>query len=359
MILNSYLRDVEMSDQLKIDNQIRLMHVLEDFVLKNIKYSGVGNQTSLHEHLKFCGVDLQEYRYEITELDKKYIYGLHAAGHYKETEQQQKYRTSAVQKIHLAEDENDTVEIPLIDRLPRIYDDILTEIKQFFTYMQSEEGIKLKQVEKLRKKAFHTYSMHNDCLNLNAVPKEILVFILKNQTGNQQQRTTTTIKQAFLQFTEEVLLDENKIAEYIEIVKKKKVFEKFEDVFIKKLKVDSIPFVKESLCQQRAADIKILTSQREYLENAKTILLAHDPDEPTKSIYIFNDHAYFDTTIEKLTERIDDYEIQINELKGIKPLTRKSLKKFTVDSEKCLRQHKLNDKSFYQMIKETGKIHKK
>ena len=352
-----------MSDQLQINDQIRLMKVLENFVLKNIKYSAVGDQTALHEHLKFCGVNLgpsrQEYHYEITELDKQNIYDLHTQGRFKETEQQKKYRTTAVQKIHLAKDENDTVEIPLIDRLPRFYDDILTEIKQFFIYVQSEECISLKQVEKLRKKAFHTSAMHNDCLNLSAIPKEILKFILKNQTGNQQQRTTITIKQAFLQFTEEVLLDENKIAEYIEIIKKKKAFEKFEDVFIKKLEIDSTPFVKESLSQQRATDIKILTSQSEYLENAKTILLAHDPDNATESIYIFNDHTYFDTTIEKLTERIQDYEIQINELKGIKPLTRKSMKKFTVDSEKCLRQHKLNDKSFYQMIKEIGKTHKK
>ena len=71
-----------MSDQLKINNQIRLMNVLEDFVLKNIKYLGVGDQTALHERLKFCGVNLgqdrQEYRYELTELDKKYIYDLYA-----------------------------------------------------------------------------------------------------------------------------------------------------------------------------------------------------------------------------------------------------------------------------------------
>ncbi|MBB4808821.1 hypothetical protein HNP31_000507 [Acinetobacter johnsonii] len=80
-----------MSDQLLINNQIRLMNVLEDFVLKNIKYSGVGDQTSLHERLKFCGIDLgpnrQEYRYELTELDKQNIYSFHAVGHYKETEQ--------------------------------------------------------------------------------------------------------------------------------------------------------------------------------------------------------------------------------------------------------------------------------
>lgn len=71
------------------------MNVLEDFVLKNIKYSGVGDQTSLHERLKFCGIDLgpnrQEYCYELTELDKQNIYSFHAVGHYKETEQQKKF----------------------------------------------------------------------------------------------------------------------------------------------------------------------------------------------------------------------------------------------------------------------------
>ena len=350
-----------MSDQLNINNQIRLMNVLEDFVLKKIQYP-YGDQTEKVQYYKSLCIDLgpsHNYHYEITELNKQNIYAFHTAGHYKETEQQKQYRSTAVQKIHLAEDENDTVEIPLIDRLPRFYDDILTEIKLFFTYVQSEGDISLKQVEKLRKKAFHTYAMHNDCLNLSAVPKEILEFILKNQSGNQLQRTTSTIKQAFLQFTEEVLLDESKIAEYIEIIKKKKAFEKFEDVFIKKLEIDSIPFVKKSLSQQRATDIKILTSQSEYFENAKTILLAHDPDNPTKSIYIFNDHEYFNTTIEKLKERIQDYEIQINELKGFKPLTRKSMKKFTVDSEKYLRQHKINNKSLYQIIKGIGKTHKK
>lgn len=355
-----------MSDQLKIDNQIILMNILEDFVLKNIKYHGVGDQTDQHEYFKFLGVDLgpnrQEYRYEITDSDKQKIYSFHAAGHYKETEQQKKYRETVIQKIYLAEDINDTVEIPLIDRLPRHYDDILTDIKNFNSYIKSQKTINLKQVEKLRKKAFHTYAMHNDCQSLEVVPKEILEFILKNQTGIQRQRTIATIKQAFLQFTEEVLLDEEKINKYIEMIEKNKSLEKLEDEIIKQLESDSIPFVKEVLVKQRTIDIERFRSQIQYLENTKKILITHyqnDPDQPVEPLFIFKDHNYADVTINKLIDRIQDYEIQIDEFNGVKPPTRKSMKKFTGASQTWLRQHKPNDQSLYKMIKEKTKNHKK
>lgn len=354
-----------MSDQLKIDNQIKLMNILEDFVIKNIKYP-LGDQTNQIQYYKSLGVDLGpnrlEYSDKVSELDKQNIYAYHSVGRYKETEQQKTYRNSAVQKIRLSNDPSDTIEIPLIDRLPRHYDDILTDIKNFNSYIKSQKTINLKQIEKLRKKAFHTYAMHNDCQSLEVVPKEILEFILKNQTGIQRQRTIATIKQAFLQFTEEVLLDEEKINKYIEMIEKNKSLEKLEDEIIKQLESDSIPFVKEVLVKQRTIDIERFRSQIQYLENTKKILLTHyqnDPDQPVDPLFIFKDHNYADVTINKLIDRIQDYEIQIDEFNGVKPPTRKSMKKFTGASQTWLRQHKPNDQSLYKMIKEKTKNHKK
>lgn len=338
-----------MSDQLKIDNQISLMHVLEDFVLKNIKYSGVGNQTSLHEHLKFCGVDLQEYRYEITELDKKYIYDLHTQGRFKETEQQKNYRTTAVQKIHLAEDENDTVEIPSIDRLPRFYDDILTEIKQFFAYIQSDEIISLKQVEKLRKKAFHTYAMHNDCLNLNAVPIEILESISKNQNGYQQRTTMATIRQGFIQYAEKILFDKEEVSKISSINKA---------TIIQDLETKSIPTVKKALIQQLKVDIKILLFDCIRINRAKKVLLTHaNPDQQEEAIFIFNDDEFYKKTRRKLKKRISEYRNKIDEIKNSGEQTSKSMirKKYTGDSETWLKQHKVQDQTLYQLIQEIVK----
>lgn len=338
-----------MSDQLKIDNQISLMHVLEDFVLKNIKYSGVGNQTSLHEHLKFCGVDLQEYRYEITELDKKYIYDLHTQGRFKETEQQKNYRTTAVQKIHLAEDENDTVEILSIDRLPRFYDDILTEIKQFFAYIQSDEIINLKQVEKLRKKAFHTYAMHNDCLNLNAVPIEILESISKNQNGYQQRATMATIRQGFLQYAEKILFDKEEVSKISSINKA---------TIIQDLETKSITTVKKALIQQLKVDIKILLFDCIRINRAKKVLLTHaNPDQQEEAIFIFNDDEFYKKTRRKLKKRISEYRNKIDEIKNSGEQTSKSMirKKYTGDSETWLKQHKVQDQTLYQLIQEIVK----
>ncbi|MFH7807691.1 hypothetical protein ACE01U_03375 [Acinetobacter sp. BSP-153] len=338
-----------MSDQLKIDNQISLMHVLEDFVLKNIKYSGVGNQTSLHEHLKFCGVDLQEYRYGITELDKKYIYDLHTQGRFKETEQQKNYRTTAVQKIHLAEDENDTVEIPSIDRLPRFYDDILTEIKQFFAYIQSDEIISLKQVEKLRKKAFHTYAMHNDCLNLNAVPIEILESISKNQNGYQQRTTMATIRQGFIQYAEKILFDKEEVSKISSINKA---------TIIQDLETKSIPTVKKALIQQLKVDIKILLFDCIRINRAKKVLLTHaNPDQQEEAIFIFNDDEFYKKTRRKLKKRISEYRNKIDEIKNSGEQTSKSMirKKYTGDSETWLKQHKVQDQTLYQLIQEIVK----
>ena len=338
-----------MSDQLKIDNQISLMHVLEDFVLKNIKYSGVGNQPSLHEHLKFCGVDLQEYRYEITELDKKYIYDLHTQGRFKETEQQKNYRTTAGQKIHLAEDENDTVEILSIDRLPRFYDDILTEIKQFFAYIQSDEIISLKQVEKLRKKAFHTYAMHNDCLNLNAVPIEILESISKNQNGYQQRTTMATIRQGFIQYAEKILFDKEEVSKISSINKA---------TIIQDLETKSIPTVKKALIQQLKVDIKILLFDCIRINRAKKVLLTHaNPDQQEEAIFIFNDDEFYKKTRRKLKKRISEYRNKIDEIKNSGEQTSKSMirKKYTGDSETWLKQHKVQDQTLYQLIQEIVK----
>lgn len=346
-----------MSDQLEINNQIRLMNVLEDFILKNIKYLGVGDQTALHERLKFCGVNLgqdrQEYRYELTELDKKYIYDLYAQGRFKETEQQKKYRATAVQQIHLAEDENDTVEIPLIDRLPRYYDDILTEIKQFFAYTQSEESISLKQVEKLRKKAFYTYAMHNDCQNLDAVPIEILESISKNQNGHQKRTTMATIRQGFLQYAENILLDKEEVTKITSINKA---------AIIQDIEMKSIPTVKKALIQQLKVDIKILLLHCISINRAKEVLLTHaNQDQQEEAIFIFNDHEFYKKTRRKLKKRISEYRNKIDGIKNPEEKTSKSMiiKKYTGDSETWLKQHKVQDQTLYQLIQEIVKKNKK
>jgi hypothetical protein len=347
-----------MSDQLEINNQIRLMNVLEDFVLKNIKYLGVGDQTALHERLKFCGVNLgqdrQEYCYELTELDKKYIYDLYAQGHFKETEQQKKYRATAVQQIHLAEDENDTVEIPLIDRLPRYYDDILTEIKQFFAYTQSEESISLKQVEKLRKKAFYTYAMHNDCQSLEVVPIEINKIFEKIHNGHQQQISDNVIKKSFLQYAEKILLDRNEVAKISSIRTA---------VIIEDLTTASIPFVKEGLIHQHKLDGELLRLQAIVMEHKKDcLLIPADSDQQTEAIYIFseNDRKYLGSLKRKYKKRISHHQRKADEIEGIRKNTTQDIirKKYTGDSETWLKQHLVANQSLYQLIKEIVKKNK-
>ena len=347
-----------MSDQLLINNQIRLMNVLEDFVLKNIKYSGVGDQTSLHERLKFCGIDLgpnrQEYCYELTELDKQNIYSFHAVGHYKETEQQKKYRATAVQQIHLAEDENDTVEIPLIDRLPRFYDDILTEIKQFFTYVQSAEGINLKEVEKLRKKAFHTYALHNDCKSLEVVPTEINKIFEKIHNGHQQQKSTDLIKVSFLEYAKKILLDKDKLAKITSISK---------DVIISDLTKGSISSVKEAIMQQHILERERLNLQAARLNLKKDcLLMPADADQQTEAIYIFDskDRIFLKESNRRLKKSASHHRRKSEELQGTRKNTTEDIirKKYSGNSETWLKQHLVDDQSLYQLIKEKVKSNK-
>ena len=347
-----------MSDQSLINNQIRLMKVLEDFVLKNIKYPGVGDQTALHERLKFCGVDLgpnqQEYRYELTELDKQNIYAFHAVGHYKETEQQKKYRTTAVQKIYLAEDENDTVEIPLIDRLPRFYDDILTEIKQFFIYTQSSENINLKQLEKLRKKAFHTYALHNDCKSLEVVPTEIYKIFEKIQNGHQQQKSTDLIKVSFLEYAEKILLDKNEVSKICSISK---------DIIISNLTKGSISSVKDAIIQQHILEREILNLQAARLNLKKDcLLMPADDDQQTEAIYIFdsNDRTFLKDSNRRLKKSASHHRRKSEELQGTRKNTTEDIirKKYSGNSEIWLKQHQVGDQSLYHRIKKIIKNNK-
>lgn len=341
-----------MSDQSLIDNQIRLMKVLEDFVLKNIKYLGVGDQTALHERLKFCGVDLgpnrQEYSYELTEFDKQSIYAFHTAGHYKETEQQKKYRTNAIQRIYLAEDENDTVEIPLIDRLPRFYDDILTEIKQFFNYVEAEECISLKQVEKLRKKAFHTYALHNDCKSLEVVPTEIYKIFEKIHNGHQQQKSTELIKVSFLKYAEKILLDKNEVSKISSISK---------DIIISNLTKDSISSVKDAIIQQHILEIEILNLQAARLNLKKDcLLMPADTDHQTEPVYIFNniDRTFLKDSNRRLKKRASLHRRKFEALQGTRKSTTEDIirKKYSGNSEIWLKQHQVGNQSLYHRIKE-------
>lgn len=346
------------SNQLKLHNQIQLMQVLEEFVLKNIKYP-LGDQTKQIEYFKLLSVDLRpnrlEYRYEITESDKQDIYALHAIGKFKETEQQKIHRATVIRKVHHSDDPNDAVKIPLIDRLPRYYNDILTDIKQFFSYIQSQETINLNQVEKLRKKAFHTYALHNDCQNLETVPKEIYKIFEKIHNGHQQQVTTSIIKKSFLQYAEQTLLDKNEVAK-IRLINK--------DTIIEGLETASIPFVKEALIQQLKKNIELLDLQLTRRNHTKDCLLVPaDPELKIGEIYIFskNDRKYFDVSRRKLKKRISHYRRKADELEGIRENTTIDIlrKKYTGDSETWLKQHKVEGQSLYQLIKEIVQKNKK
>lgn len=359
------------SDQFKINREIQLMNVLEDFVLKKMKYP-LGDQTERIDYYRSLGVnDLPytrntpqafrsnskrnhlEYHYEITEQDKINIYTLHAEGKFKETDQQKKYRETAVQQIILYEDPNDTVEIPPIDRLPRYYDDILTNIKQFFSYIESQETPSFKQVEKLRKKAFQTFAHHNDCQNLETVPQEIYTNFSNIHNGHYQQESYEVIRKSFLQYAEKVLLDENEVNKIRTIVSK--------DVLIQKLESDSIDSVKEAIIQHLKINIKKTLIKLISMNRRKNALL--DPADPTlstKAISIFNDHRYHEDTRKKLKHRISAYREKIDDLKGVKQKPAKYVirKKFTGDSYTWLKQHKIHGKSLYQIIDEIIKKNK-
>lgn len=360
------------SDQFKINREIELMNVLEDFVLKKMKYP-LGDQTEKIDYYRSLGVnDLPytrntpqafqsnsehnhlEYRYEITEQDKKNIYSLHAEGKFKETDQQKKYRETAVQQITLYEDPNDTVEIPPIDRLPRYYDDILTNIKQFFSYIELQESLSLKKIEKLRKKAFHTYALHNDCQNLETVPQEIYKIFEKIHNGHHQKESIEVIKKSFLKYAEKFLLDEDEVHKIRTIVDK--------DIIIKKLEIDSIHSTKDAILQQLQMNINIALNQLNRLDCRKQALLSPaDPSQSLKAIYIFNDHEYHKATRRKYKKRISTYQRKMDDLSGSKKNTTKDIirKKFTGDSYTWLKQHKIHGQSLYQIINTIVKKNKK
>lgn len=344
-----------MPDQLKIDNQIKLMNILENFVIKNIKYP-LGDQTDQIQYYKSLGVDLGpnrlEYSDKVSELDKQNIYAYHSVGLYKETEQQKNYRNSAVQKIRLSNDPSDTIEIPLIDRLPRYYDDILTDIKNFNSYIKSQETINLKQVEKLRKKAFHTYAFHNDCQSLEVVPTEINKIFEKIHNGHKQRPTMDIIEQSFLAYAKKVLLDEKEVNKICFINK---------DIIIQQLETESIPFVREASIQQHKVDIKLLLLQLIRMNHTKeSLLIPADPDGLSEAIYIFNEHEYFKKKRRKYKKLISSYRGKIKEIKGIRETDSQHLlrKKYTGDSETWLKQHKVCGQSLYQMIKDIVKKNK-
>ena len=230
----------------------------------------------------------------------------------------------------------------------------MTEIKQFFAYTQSEESISLKQVEKLRKKAFYTYAMHNDCQSLEVVPIEINKIFEKIHNGHQQQISDNVIKKSFLQYAEKILLDRNEVAKISSIRTA---------VIIEDLTTASIPFVKEGLIHQHKLDGELLRLQAIVMEHKKDcLLIPADSDQQTEAIYIFseNDRKYLGNLKRKYKKRISHHQRKADEIEGIRKNTTQDIirKKYTGDSETWLKQHLVANQSLYQLIKEIVKKNK-
>ncbi|EKU57417.1 hypothetical protein ACINWC323_3628 [Acinetobacter sp. WC-323] len=350
------------------------MYILEDFVLKNIKYpygdltQHINYYQSLNEThfieqppISFqqskANLDpnerLQEnYQYEITEQDKQYIYTLHAQGKFKETPQQKQYRETAIQKVLLSNDPNDTVDIPLIDRLPRYYDDILTSIIEFHQAEVTETD-NLKMIEALRKKAFFIYAMHHDCQNLQTIPKELYPFFEKIHNGYEQRDSIELIRQSFLQYAEMILLNDESTKNISSTTIK--------DI-IKLLEKDSIPFVKEAFIAQDKLNISILHAQTIRLESAKkSVAMVYTQDSQIKSQPLFADQDYFVKQIRKIRKLISTQTKKMNYLVAPTANAPKSIvrKKFTGSSAKWLKNHKVNNQHLYDVIKEIAKKNRK
>lgn len=286
-------------EELKINKHIELINKLEDFVLKKIKYPH-GDPRGYLEYFKSLETNISrdhsEYSYEITEIDKQNIYAFHSLGGYKETEQQKKYRETAIQQIIASDDPNDTVEIPLNDRLPRYYDDILNDIRQFYSYIESQQSISLKQVEKLRKKAFYTYAKHNDCKHLTSIPKDIYKIFEKIHNGRQQRSYIDIIKKGFLEYAEKELFDQEK-------VNKITTFNK--DYIIERLEQDSFKSVKHQIILQLKVKIYKLHILVKNLDiSRKAILTSGDPLQSFGQTYVFSNQKYFKDNIRKYKKRI-------------------------------------------------------
>lgn len=344
------------SEKLKINKHIELINKLEDFVLKKIKYP-CGDPRGYLEYFKSLEINISrdhsEYSYEITEMDKQNIYAFHSLGGYKETEQQKKYRETAIQQIIASDDPNDTVEIPLNDRLPRYYDDILNDIRQFHSYIESQQPINLKQVEKLRKKAFYTYAMHNDCKYLTSIPKDIYKIFEKIHNGRQQRSYIDVIKRGFLEYAEKELFDQDK-------VNKITTFNK--DYIIENLEENSFKSVKNQIIIQLKVKIYKLHILVKNLDiSSKAILTSDNPFQNFGSIPVFSNKKYFKDNIRKHKKRITEYVNDLNEIRKLeKPLDKKSIRnKFTGDSNTWLKQHKVEGKSLYSRIEEIAENNKK
>lgn len=359
-----------MSEALEHNDQIRLMHILEDFVLKNIKYP-YGDLTqylnyyqSLNEthfieqsptsfQQPEANLDLNErlnenYQYKITEQDKQYIYTLHAQGKFKETPQQRQYRETAIQKVLLSNDPNDTVDIPLIDRLPRYYDDILTSIIDFHQ-AQVTKTDNSKTIEALRKKAFYIYAMHHDCQNLQTIPNELYPFFEKIHNGHEQRATTELIRQSFLQYVEMILSSEET---------KKNITSTTINEIINVLEEGSIPFVKESIIRQLKLDNKVLLAKTVRLNRArKSVAITSSLSSSKEPASLFIDQNYFKKTRRKFKKLISTNKLKIQDLVSPHPQTPPSIyrKKFTGNSAKWLKNHNVNNQSLYEVIKKIAK----
>lgn len=341
---------------LTLDEQIKLMDVLEDFVLINIKYP-FGDQTERYKHLNTVMVDLPthsqedendltrtkrlplKFCYEFTEQDKHYIYANHAQGKYKETKEQKIYRETIIQKKLLSNDPNDTIEIPEIDRLPRYYDDILTSIKTFYNYIQSSAP-DAAQSEKLRKKAFHIYSLHHDSHDLHKIPELIHKYFEKNHNGYQRKLTLKIIEKAFLQYAEEILLNEEKT---------NKITSTSIDYIIQQLEIESIPHVKNEICKQLQSDITALVIKIAHLKSLKNVVLRSSKKSTSEPQSTSDLRESFRVSQRKYKKLISSYKNKILEIEG-KKSTGKKERKYTGNSKYWLKQHKVQDQSLFDII---------
>lgn len=340
---------------LDLSTEIKLMDSLEDFVLKKIKFP-YGDLTERNNYFWSLTGDKENapepYKYEITESDKQHIYNSHAEGEYKETEQQRTRRESPIQLASLS---NEPVEIPEIDRLPRYYDDILTAIKNFQTYVQSQSSNTVdkntfKQAQKLRKKAFHIYSLHNDCRTLESVPPEIYINFERLRSGRQQVLTANIIKQAYVEYVAQTLNDEQK---------RKKISNITTAYIIDDLRREAIPSVKQALIDAyttRINEIQIYRS-RLNIHREKAIILPSYIDNGASIPLSKKEIAFFEKENNRLDARIKDYEDRIKVLTGGKKATRTSHKKrkYQIQNNECLKQKKIGDDSLYDLIKKIAK----
>ncbi len=339
-----------MSKILDLETQIKVMTVLEDFVLKKIKFP-FGDQTKKYEYWNKVHQGTAPPHiasaFEITEADKQNVYSQHAQGFFKETEQQKINRTTCI-----PQEDGSTRYVSY--GMPTYYDDVLTDIKEFFEYIHSSENLNLKYVDLLRKNAFLVYSIHYDCLSIENLPIEIKRLFEKIQNGLQQQKANELIRISFLEHAESVLLDDEMC---------QKITSTNKDVIITNLTLDSIPLVKKAIIKTHLFDCLYLHfTAKNILNKSESIWGNYNPGDKKSIAYFYSkrDREHFKKLVRKNKKRASSYWRKAKELKENSHDSAKCniRKKFTGDSETWLKEYVVDGQSLYQRIKEIVKNNK-